>query len=126
MKCYLQAMKNDPENFNVIRDLSYLQLYLRQYNSFLDSAKKSVEVRGNLLLNWATYAFANYLVIEINIIILIKKFRLVITNSRLNYLNLLRALDWLLLRNKRSMKLFYSKLCYLLKIRNMRMLSNSF
>jgi len=63
MKCYLQAMKNDPENFNVIRDLSYLQLYLRQYNSFLESAKKSVAVRSNLLLNWATYAFAEYLVI---------------------------------------------------------------
>jgi hypothetical protein len=63
MKCYLQAMKNDPENFNVIRDLSYLQLYLRQYNSFLESARKSVAVRSNLLLNWATYAFAEYLVI---------------------------------------------------------------
>ena len=63
MKCYLQAMKNDPDNFNVIRDLSYLQLYLRQYNSFLDSAKKSVAVRSNLLINWATYSFANYLVI---------------------------------------------------------------
>jgi hypothetical protein len=62
MKCYLQAMKNDPDNFNVVRDLSYLQLYLRQYNSFLESARKGVEIRSNIITNWATYAFANYIV----------------------------------------------------------------
>ncbi len=58
-------MKHDPQNFNVIRDLSYLQLYLRQYNSFLESARRSVDIRPNLLVNWTTYAFANYLVIYI-------------------------------------------------------------
>jgi hypothetical protein len=63
MKCYMQANKNDPSNFNILRDLSYLQLYLRQYESFLDTTRRGVELRPNLLLNWATYSFANYLVI---------------------------------------------------------------
>lgn len=61
MKCYLQALKNDPNNFNVLRDLSYLQLYLRQYQSFLDTARKGVDMRPGLAVNWVTYAFANYL-----------------------------------------------------------------
>ena len=62
MKCYLQAFKNDPTNFNVIRDLSYLQLYLRQYLPFLETARKCVELRSGLTVNWVTYSFANYLV----------------------------------------------------------------
>lgn len=61
LKCYIQAMKNDINNFNVIRDLSYLQLYLRQFNSFLDSARKCVNIRPNMIINWTTYAFAQYL-----------------------------------------------------------------
>lgn len=61
MKCYLQAIKNDPSNFNVIRDLSYLQLYLRQYLPFLETAKKGVDQRPGLVVNWVTYSFANYL-----------------------------------------------------------------
>jgi peptide alpha-N-acetyltransferase len=64
MRCYVQALKNDPENYNVVRDLSYLQLYLRQYNSFLETAKKGIDLRSNALVNWTTYAFANYLVIN--------------------------------------------------------------
>jgi len=62
MKCYLQAIKNDPTNFNVIRDLSYLQLYLRQFLPFLETARKGVDLRSGMNVNWVTYSFANYLV----------------------------------------------------------------
>lgn len=61
MKCYLQALKNDPSNFNVLRDLSYLQLYQRQYHQFLESARKGVDVKPGLVVNWVTYSFACYL-----------------------------------------------------------------
>lgn len=61
MRCYMMAQRHDSENFNVVRDLSYLQLYLRQYNGFLESARKGMEMRSNMMVNWATYAFANYL-----------------------------------------------------------------
>jgi tetratricopeptide (TPR) repeat protein len=64
IKCYMQAGKNDLTNYNVWRDLSYLQLYLRQYQSFTDSARKALDIRPNLLVNWATYAFACYMVIN--------------------------------------------------------------
>lgn len=61
IKCYQAASKHDPNNFNIVRDLSYLQLYLRQFNAFTESARKAVEMRPNMLLNWATFSFANYL-----------------------------------------------------------------
>ena len=62
MQCYLQAQKNDSKNFNVVRDLSYFQLYLKHYHSFQESAKKALEIKPNLLVNWTTYAIANYFV----------------------------------------------------------------
>ena len=58
----MQAQRHDPENFNVVRDLSYLQLYLRQTESFLNSARRGLELRSNMMVNWSTYAFASYLV----------------------------------------------------------------
>lgn len=61
LKCYLQAYKNDPNNYNVIRDLSYLQLYLKQYNSFLEYSKKAVECKSGMFVNWVTYSFAHTL-----------------------------------------------------------------
>lgn len=61
MKNYTMALKNDKENFNVWREQSYLQLYLRLYQSFLDTAKKCIDLKPNLVVNWVTYSFANYL-----------------------------------------------------------------
>lgn len=61
MRCYIQAQKYDSENFNVVRDLSYLQLYLRQYNSLLETARRGMEMKSGMMINWVTYAFANYL-----------------------------------------------------------------
>ena len=62
LKCYIQANKNDPTNYNVIRDLSYLQLYLRQLNSFVETSRKAIDCRPGLMLNWVSYAFANTLI----------------------------------------------------------------
>jgi tetratricopeptide (TPR) repeat protein len=61
LSCYMKAGQYDPTNFNVVRDLSYLQLYLRHFNSFIETARKGVNMRSNMLVNWTTYAFANYL-----------------------------------------------------------------
>lgn len=61
MKNYTMALKNDKENFNVYREQSYLQLYLRLYESFYKTAKKCIELKPNLVANWVTYSFACYL-----------------------------------------------------------------
>lgn len=61
LKCYLQAHKNDPTNFNIVRDLSYLQLFLRKFSLFADYSKKAVELKPNMIVNWVTYSFALFL-----------------------------------------------------------------
>lgn len=62
MKNYTMALKHDSQNFNILREQSYLQLYLRYYESFLEAAKKALNLRSSLVVNWVTYSFANYLV----------------------------------------------------------------
>ena len=61
LRCYLQAYKNDPTNFNVIRDLSYLQLFLRKFSLFAEYSRKAVELKPNMIVNWVTYSFAMFL-----------------------------------------------------------------
>ena len=61
MKSYTMALKNDKDNFNVYREQSYLQLYLRYTQSFIETTRKCLELKQNLIVNWVTYSFANYL-----------------------------------------------------------------
>lgn len=62
MKNYTMALKHDSGNFNILREKSYLQLYLRLYESFFESAKLGLEMRNSLIVNWTTYSFAGYLI----------------------------------------------------------------
>jgi hypothetical protein len=57
MKSYNKALNFAPTNYNIIRDLSYMQLYLRQLNSFVETCRKGIENKPGLLLNWISYAF---------------------------------------------------------------------
>ena len=57
MKSYNYALRNAPTNYNIIRDLSYVQLYLRQLNSFVDSCKLAIDNKPGLLINWVSFAF---------------------------------------------------------------------
>jgi len=62
MKSYNMALKYDKSNFNIVKEHVYLQLYLKQYNSFCDSAKKALDMKPNLVLNWVIYAIAQFTV----------------------------------------------------------------
>ena len=62
MKSYIKALNFAPTNFNIIKDLSYMQLYLRQLNSFVETCRKGIENKPGLLLNWVSFAFASTLV----------------------------------------------------------------
>ena len=63
MRSYKCALMYDPTNFVILRDLTYLQLQLRFNHAFLESAKKALELKSNLMINWVTFSVANYLVI---------------------------------------------------------------
>ena len=62
MKSYNKALNFAPTNFNIIRDLSYMQLYLRQLDSFVQTCKLGVENKPGMLINWVTLAFSYSLV----------------------------------------------------------------
>ncbi len=62
IKCHLQSHKNDPENYNVLRDISYLQLFLGKFNDFAEFSKKALSLRPTLNSNWIAYAFSQYLI----------------------------------------------------------------
>ena len=57
MKSYTKALNQAPNNYNIIRDLSYMQLYLRQLNSFVETCKLGIEKKPGLLINWISLAF---------------------------------------------------------------------
>ena len=57
----------DPTNTVILRDLTYLQLQLRQINAFSESAKKALELRSNIMVNWVTFSVANYLTGNFNL-----------------------------------------------------------
>ena len=57
MKSYNKALNFAPTNYNIIRDLSYMQLYLRQIDSFVETSTLAVENKPGMLINWATLAF---------------------------------------------------------------------
>lgn len=58
MKSYNRALSLAPSNFNIIRDLSYMQLYLRQLDSFVKTCKLGIDSKPGMLLNWVSFAFA--------------------------------------------------------------------
>ena len=62
MKSYIKALNLSPNNFNIIRDLSYMQLYLRQLNSFVDTCRKGIDKKPGVLLNWVSFAFGCVLI----------------------------------------------------------------
>ena len=62
MKSYIKALNLSPNNFNIIRDLSYMQLYLRQLNSFVDTCRKGIDKKPGILINWVSFAFGCVLI----------------------------------------------------------------
>jgi peptide alpha-N-acetyltransferase len=61
MKSYKCALMYDPTNTVILRDLTYLQLQLRQISAFSESAKKALELKSNIMVNWVTFSVAHYL-----------------------------------------------------------------
>ena len=61
IKCYLNALRIDPGNQNILRDLSWLQIQMRDIPGFIVSRRKILEAKINIRINWVSFAAANYL-----------------------------------------------------------------
>jgi len=61
VKCYRQALRFDPENIQILRDLSLLQIHRRDVTGFAETRRKLLQVKPNNRLNWVGYAIAEHL-----------------------------------------------------------------
>ncbi|KAG5449784.1 N-alpha-acetyltransferase 15, NatA auxiliary subunit [Clonorchis sinensis] len=61
IKCYLQALRLDPENLQVLRDLSVLQMQLRNYEGCKDTRYKLLMLRPSQRASWIGYALIHHL-----------------------------------------------------------------
>jgi N-alpha-acetyltransferase 15/16, NatA auxiliary subunit len=60
-KAYLQALRRDPNNQQIIRDLALLQIQIRDYEGFEESRRKLLLVRPNQRNNWLGVALSFHL-----------------------------------------------------------------
>ncbi|CEL91625.1 unnamed protein product [Vitrella brassicaformis CCMP3155] len=60
-KCYRQALRIEPENFTIMRDLSNLQIHIRQLEGFRETRRKLLSLKPALRFNWTTFALAHHL-----------------------------------------------------------------
>ncbi|KAK9448637.1 NMDA receptor-regulated protein 1-domain-containing protein [Limtongia smithiae] len=60
-KCYVNALKYDPENQNILRDLGLLQMQLRNYEGLVISRKSILEQKPTVRQNWTGLAVGYHL-----------------------------------------------------------------
>ena len=59
-KCYLNALRINPSNSNILRDLSWLHIQLRDYDQFVKNRRRILEGKPGLRTNWVALAMAHY------------------------------------------------------------------
>lgn len=61
IKAYKQALRIDSENLQILRDLSLLQVQMRDLSGFLKTRNTILTLKSNQKINWLTYAVAKHL-----------------------------------------------------------------
>lgn len=61
IKCYLNALRIDNDNQQILRDLSWLQVQLHDTDGFIETRRKLLVARPAVKQNWFSYAVANYI-----------------------------------------------------------------
>lgn len=60
-KCYRQAMRIDPTNLGISRDLCYIEMQLRDISSLISTAEKVLSTKSNMRNHWMMLAVAHHL-----------------------------------------------------------------
>jgi tetratricopeptide (TPR) repeat protein len=60
-KAYVNALKYDKQNGNVLRDLGQLQVQLKDYVGYAETRREILVAKPNINVNWICYAVALYL-----------------------------------------------------------------
>lgn len=61
IKCYRNALKIDPENIEILRDLSLLQAQMRDLSGFVETRQQLLTLKSNHRMNWIGFAVAHHL-----------------------------------------------------------------
>ena len=60
-KCYRNALRIDRDNLQILRDLSLLQIQLRDYDAFVETRRQLLTLKSSQKNNWISFAVANHL-----------------------------------------------------------------
>lgn len=58
LNSFKQSLKSDPLNFQILKDISFLQLHLRQYDRFLETRRFMLSCENDSKINWCMVPFA--------------------------------------------------------------------
>ncbi|KAJ0977810.1 hypothetical protein J5N97_013284 [Dioscorea zingiberensis] len=61
IKCYRNALKIDPDNIEILRDLSLLQAQMRYLTGFVETRQQLLTLKPNHRTNWIGFAVAHHL-----------------------------------------------------------------
>eukprot|EP01111_Echinosteliopsis_oligospora_P003410 TRINITY_DN1540_c0_g1_i1.p1 TRINITY_DN1540_c0_g1~~TRINITY_DN1540_c0_g1_i1.p1 ORF type:complete len:881 (+),score=311.21 TRINITY_DN1540_c0_g1_i1:80-2722(+) len=61
IKCYTQGLKSDPENLQILRDLSNVQVQARNLDGYAETRRKILTLKPNQRANWIAYAMAEHM-----------------------------------------------------------------
>ncbi|KAJ3670740.1 hypothetical protein LUZ60_008166 [Juncus effusus] len=61
IKCYRNALRIDPENIEILRDLSLLQAQMRDLSGFVETRQQLLSLKPNHRMNWIGFAVAHHL-----------------------------------------------------------------
>ncbi|KAJ8756060.1 hypothetical protein K2173_024607 [Erythroxylum novogranatense] len=61
IKCYRNALRIDPDNIEILRDLSLLQAQMRDLTGFVETRQKLLTLKPNHRMNWIGFAVAHHL-----------------------------------------------------------------
>ncbi|KAK8988644.1 hypothetical protein V6N11_030027 [Hibiscus sabdariffa] len=61
IKCYRNALRIDPDNIEILRDLSLLQAQMRDVTGFVETRQQLLTLKPNHRMNWIGFAVAHHL-----------------------------------------------------------------
>ena len=61
IKCYRGALRHDPENMKILRDLSMLQVQMRDLKGFVETRQQLLALKPTNKVNWFTFAVSQHL-----------------------------------------------------------------
>jgi len=61
IKCYKNALRFDPENLTVLRDLAQLQIQMRDLPGFLETRQRLLELKSSNRQHWVAFSLAHHL-----------------------------------------------------------------